>query len=503
MSILPANLDYSDKDFASIRLRLQKLIGSVFPGWTDFNVANFGDILLELFAWAGDVLTFTQDNNARESRLVTATQRKNILNLAKMLDYAPHGATAATAIEQFTLGSVPLGDVTYPKGTKITTANITAPVSFQLLSDLVIHAGTNPPTATATVENSAFETDTFSSTGLPDQTFTLSFSPFLEGSPQVTATDGAYTEVDNFLDSTSTDRHFVVSVNQNGVATLLFGDGINGSIPSGSITVDYKTGGGSIGQVEQNTIVNLAGSFTDNLGNTVRTTVTNPAKSDGGTDAETNAAIKVNAPASLRATTRSVSKEDFEIHALEVPGVARALMTTSNEDPGVQENSGVLYVVPTGGGVAGPTLLAAVLTMVTVTYPSTLTFRVTTQTPAYLAVNVFLRIKKQPGVSGAQVAVNLRKTLASFFAITNADGSLNTQIDFGANLKDANGNPFPYLSLAKIFDACEETAGVYEIGGSPTDFLLNSAHADVLLQPRQFPQLGTVSIFDADANAFI
>lgn len=503
MSVLPANLDYSDKDFASIRTRLFALISSVFPTWTDQNVADFGTILLELFSWVGDVLGFYQDNNARESRLVTATQRKNILNLAKMLNYTAHGATAATAVETFTLATVPIGDVVIPKGTKISTANITAPIDFQLLADLTIPSGTSPPTATATIENSEYESDTFSSTGLPDQIFQLSFTPFLEDSAIVTATDGAYTEVDNFLDSGPSDKHFVVSINQNGVASILFGDGINGTIPSASIAVGYKTGGGASGQVEPNTIVSLAGSFTDNLGNTVSITATNAAKSDGGTDAETNNAIKANAPANLRATTRSVAKEDFEIHAEGVPGVARALMTTSNEDPAVQENSGILYVVPDGGGVAGPTLLSAVNTAVTVTYPSTLTFKVAVQTPAYLAVNVFLRIKKQAGISGATAALNLRKTLAAFFALLNSDGSENTQIDFGANLKDANGNAFPYLSLGKIFDACEETAGVYEVDGSPSGFTLNLAHADVLLQAKQFPQLGTVSIFDADANVFI
>lgn len=78
MGLLVQATDYTDKDFDSLRLRLQSLVRSVFPAWSDFNVADFGNILLELYAFAGDALTFYQDNQARESRLLTATQRKNL-----------------------------------------------------------------------------------------------------------------------------------------------------------------------------------------------------------------------------------------------------------------------------------------------------------------------------------------------------------------------------------------------------------------------------------------
>ena len=76
MGLLAQATDYTDKDFDSLRLRPQSLVGSGFPDWTDFNVASFGTILLELFAFVGDVLTQYQDNQARESRLLTSTQRQ-------------------------------------------------------------------------------------------------------------------------------------------------------------------------------------------------------------------------------------------------------------------------------------------------------------------------------------------------------------------------------------------------------------------------------------------
>lgn len=504
--ILPASLDYTDKDKASLTLRIQALIRSVFPTWTDFNVANFGEILIECFAFTGDVLTYYQDNQARESRLVTATQRQNIINLAAMLGYAAQGAEAAQALETLVLSAPPTGTVLIPKGSIILTANITTPVAFQTLEDVHFSAGQNPPSITGVlVENSTNQSDTFTSSGLPDQSFTLSQTPFLDtsqGTPitVVTAGDGVYTEVPNFLDSGPTDRNFTVSVDSNGRATLTFGDSIEGTIPSGSIAVDYRTGGGAAGNVEPGTINRLQGNFTDSFGNPVFVSATNPQASQGGLPAQTNAQIQVAAPAGLRANTRTVSLEDYVINAQRVPGVARALLVTSNQDPAVPENTGDLYIVPVGGGVAPQSLLNAVLTMVTVTYPNTLTFQTNAFSAIYLGTNVFCRFYKQKGFSGAQLGVNLRATLSQFFQIQNADGTPNQDIDFGANLTDTNGNPAPFLEINALLLACQQTAGVREIGGNPSDFLLNNAHADVTLAAAQFPQLGTVTLIDGDTG---
>ena len=48
--------------------------------------------------------------------------------------------------------------------------------------------------------------------------------------------------------------------------------------------------------------------------------------------------------------------------------------------------------------------------------------------------------------------------------------------------------------------ALQTTAGVREIGGNPSDFLLNSAHADVTIPTVQFPQLGVVTLIDGDTG---
>lgn len=64
MATLPESVDYTNKDFKALRARLIALVKSVFPDWTDFDVASFGNLLVDLYAFVGDVLTFYQDSLA-------------------------------------------------------------------------------------------------------------------------------------------------------------------------------------------------------------------------------------------------------------------------------------------------------------------------------------------------------------------------------------------------------------------------------------------------------
>lgn len=350
MVLLPANSSYTDKEFDSLKDRLQNLLRSTFPDWTDFSIASFGNILLEMYAFVGDVLTFYQDASARESRIITATQRRNVIALAKLIGYKLPGARAATADVEFTLAAPPAADVTIPVGTIVRTQEVTDPVFFQLLSDVTIKADSEPPTTTGTVENSTTQEQLFTSTGLANQEVVLDYLLYLDDSAQINASNGGYEEVENFLDSTAEDRHFVVIVDQNDRATIRFGNGINGAVPTGTITISYKTGGGRNGIVDAERIVIIEGSFTDANGNPVQVSVRNPLPSSGGQDRQSIAQAKILAPASIRTLNRTVSREDYEVNALRLQNVARALMLTSNEKPTISENSGILFIIPSGGG---------------------------------------------------------------------------------------------------------------------------------------------------------
>ncbi len=225
---------YVDLDFAALRARLLALAVSAFPD-VDWDAgAALEVLLLELNAHVGDVLGKYLNNTARETRWGTAQQRRSLLTLCKLIGYRPPGARAAQVVETFTLGAAAPADVVIPAGTTVRTAEVTSPAVFQLLADVTIPAGQT--TATGTVEHSAPASDAYASTGLADQRFTLRATPFLDGSLVVSAADGAYVEVQNFFTSTSNDRHFTVQVDDLDRATVAFGDGTNGAVPSCTVT---------------------------------------------------------------------------------------------------------------------------------------------------------------------------------------------------------------------------------------------------------------------------
>jgi hypothetical protein len=501
VALLPSSLDMTDKDFDALRLRLIALARSVFPDWSDFAVASFGNVLLELYAFVGDVVGYYLDNQARESRLVTATQRKNVIALARMLGYKLHGARAATAEAVFSLARASSADVRIPAGTVVRTREVTEPVRFQLLADVIIPAGALQ--ASGVVENSKTYVQLFDSRGLADLDIILDHTPYLDASVAVSAANGAFVEKESLLGSGPNDRHFVALVDQNDRATVRFGNGTSGAPPTGTVTVAYKTGGGAAGNVDAGRIVVVEGTFTDLHGRAAQVSVTNAEPASGGTDRQSVASAKLLAPESLRTLTRSVTREDFEVNARRVPGVARALMLTSNEDPTVPENSGVLYVIPQGGGLPTPALKNLVLLQVTEVYPATLTFQPSVQNPVYRKVDVEARIYLRQGHAAATVRERVKANLTAMFRVSEADGTPNPLVDFGFNVKDADGNPSGEVAWSDVFNVIRDTEGVRKIGDLHGDLKLSGLPADVKLAIKEFPVLGTVTLVNGDTGGVL
>ncbi len=500
-ALLAASPDYTSRDFDALRARLYALVESVFPEWTDHEVAGFGNMLVEMFAFVGDVLGYYVDQQGRESRLITATQRKNVIALARMLGYRMSGATAATAGLELRLVSPARAAVTLKQGSIVRTREAQNPARFQLLDDVVIPAGQS--LALTTAEHSTGHRQLFDARSLRASDLVLDRVPFLDRSARVAAANGDYLEVESLLSSGPNDRHFAVLVDQIDRATLRFGNGRNGAAPSGSIEVRYKTGGGARGNVDPGQLTVFDGVPKDAEGTPVALQVTNLERASGGAERQSVASAKLLAPLSLRATTRSVSREDFEIHALELPQVARALMVTSNEDGAVRENSGVLYVIPQGGGLPTPALKNLVRRQVTEIYPSTLTFQVEVRDPVYQRIHIRARVFLLPGQRPELVRDRIRARLADFFRVSLADGTPNPTVNFGFAVRDAQGSPRPELAYSDIFNVIRDTQGVRKLGDHSADLLLNGLPADVKLRIEQFPVLGNVEVLDGETGLIL
>lgn len=496
MALLSLNTDYTDKDFDSMRNRLFQLIRSVFPTWTDNSVANFGNLLVELFAFTLDVSLFYQDRQSRESKITTAKLRQNLIALAKLVGYTPSNATAATADVTFTLAASLAGTLTIPAGTRVLTAAVSEPIAYQLLADLVFASGET--SKTASTENSENVEVVFNSTNVSNQVFALARVPFVEVI-DVTASNGSFDEAENLLSSSGSDRHFTVSVDSNERASLRFGDGVNGMIPTGTITVNYKIGGGASGRVQASTLTRLEGSFSDDFGNPAAITVNNANASSGGTDRETNEQIRQNAPASLRLLTRAIAREDFELAAETINDVARSLHVTKNEVDAIDENTGRLYLVPVGGGTASGALIAQVENLFKFdgAYPKASTYQLSVFSASYLTVNISTTVYFYAGVSKTSTRAAIVSALEAWFDPQNSDGTKNENVNFGYYIQDDDGEPSGFLPWSDLFNVIRDTSGVRKVDAGSSGLLLNGARADLAISAIEFPVLGTVTVIDA------
>jgi uncharacterized phage protein gp47/JayE len=305
----------------------------------------------------------------------------------------------------------------------------------------------------------------------------------------------------------------VILVDQNDRARLRFGNGTNGAIPSGAISVAYKTGGGARGNVGVGRVTVIEDKIFDELGSVVAAiTVTNASAMSGGSDRTSVAQARAQGPATLRVLTRTVTRDDFESTARGVSGVARALMATSNEDAAVQENTGFLLLVARGAKLSSgrfepatpsTALIDLVKTAVTKTKPQTLTFSVTVMAATFKTIDVSARVYLKQGYSTTTVGANIRSALKDFFASELPDATPNPSIDFGANLKNAQGTANGEVPWSDVFNAIRDAEGVRKVDESSVGVLLNSLRSSVILGMREFPKLGTITLTDVDTGSAI
>jgi len=84
------NINYLGKDFESFKQNLIDFTKTYFPNsYSDFNEASPGMVFVEQAAALGDILSFYQDTQLKESMLAHATERKNVVALAQTMGYKP------------------------------------------------------------------------------------------------------------------------------------------------------------------------------------------------------------------------------------------------------------------------------------------------------------------------------------------------------------------------------------------------------------------------------
>lgn len=84
------DIKYYGRDFDSIKKGLIEFAKAYYPdSYTDFNEASPGSLFIDLAAYVGDVLGYYTDANFKESMLLHAQERRNLLSIASSLGYRP------------------------------------------------------------------------------------------------------------------------------------------------------------------------------------------------------------------------------------------------------------------------------------------------------------------------------------------------------------------------------------------------------------------------------
>jgi hypothetical protein len=127
----------------------------------------------------------------------------------------------------------------------------------------------------------------------------------------------------DLLGSDRFSSEFVVEVENNGIATLRFGDDIHGRAPAGGVRLaaTYRTGNGSAGNIGADSLYHIVSA--DSRLSAVR----NPLPAQGGTDPEQSEQVRMYAPQAFRTQERAVTAEDYALMTQRHPDVQKAVAT--------------------------------------------------------------------------------------------------------------------------------------------------------------------------------
>jgi hypothetical protein len=454
VSNIPISVDYTSKDYYVLRDELIARVQDRIPDWTASDPSDFGVALVEAFAYMGDLISYYIDRNANESLITTATQRDSVMNIAQTYGYIPSGYRQAFTVLTFSNTSATA--VTIPVGTVVSGDVVSGDIvnTIYFTTDSAITIDPQVSSTPGTEDVSALEgryvtivsdnANTYgeligTSTGLPNMSFELGETPSVDGTTELYVQDGdvysKWTQVQHLLDNGPTDLVYQVNTDANNNVFILFGDGVSGVIPTlhSEIRANYMVGGGIIGNVPSDTLVDivyvpgLSTNQTTALQSTV--TVTNAASAIGGSDPETTNQIRVSAPASLRAANRAVTLQDYADLTISVSGVGKAnayanVWTSVTVYIAPSRSSVDSDLAPGLDDVGDPTLEYDRLKADVETYLEDkvlLGTTVTIQPPTYVDLVITLQYAKLDQYTTAEVELSLKQGLLTSFGYNGMD----------------------------------------------------------------------------------
>lgn len=449
-------IDYMARDYESILNVMRAQVPYKLPEWKDYqSEADFGNVMLQLFAHMGDILSYYQDRVANESFLGTAQSRRSIIQHLRLIGYRLSTAAPASAVLTVTVPATASGTVTIRKGAAFATKSQQdkPSVRFEYTGDNPLSINvSNTKTFRIPVEEGRLIANERlgASDGTPNQRFRLGHTGLIlrsfSGEKKSISTEidlvvRSAQEVQNWnlcetlAFSREKQHDYCIDIDENDVATIVFGDNSFGAIPGNGyeIFATYRVGGGTKGNVAAKTITSIIDAPKLAL---VGATVTNEKPATGGADRETLEHAVMHAPAVFRSLKRAVTAEDYEALALNYKGVGKVRAKAGNW------NTVNLFVAPEGGGSPSDVLQADLLSYFEDKRPVSTIIEV--QKPEYRKIYISATLNVDRSYIQEDVKEKVIATVAEMLAFAN--------VDFAQPL---------YLS--RFYDAIQDIEGVKSV----------------------------------------
>ena len=318
-------IDYTSRDYEAYRTLLIQELQKRMPEYTDTSQTDAGIVIIECLANGLDICSLYSDVIANDCFLPTTQDRKIAVLLARQLGYVAKNQTASIIEQVFVLDEVMDTDVLIPKGSTVTTIDSTdmVPIYFETQDNLIIPAGKlgnetdeegNYLYTVKVAQGSSVNEDLLgSSNGQPYQSFKLNYQEVLTDTIQLMVDEGSgfelWTQVGTFIDSNEESKHYIVTVDEFDNCYIEFGSGSRGKIPNvydNGIIASYRIGGGTVGNVKPNTIIEIDDSipYVDETFNPYPPLVL-------GHEKESIEEIRENAPAAFRTQDRAITSQDY------------------------------------------------------------------------------------------------------------------------------------------------------------------------------------------------
>jgi len=279
----------------------------------DFLESNAARVLIDAIAYELSLLAFMVNANIKQMFLSTATTRKAMFLLGKLVNYDLAGKVPSEALLTFFLDSPHTHNIIIPEGSQVQAPGA-SPIIFETTITKILPAGELFASVSAKQGVTVTETiGTTSSLSTVNQQFLSTRPPLIE-TISLTINNILWTRVDNLFDLGPGELGYTAKPDENGLAVISFGNGVFGAIPPTSLEIDlrYRVGGGTQTNIAAGTVIEPMTTFFDTLHQPVTLRVMNTVASSGGLDEESIEEARVNIPRAVRSMDRFVSREDFQ-----------------------------------------------------------------------------------------------------------------------------------------------------------------------------------------------